>query len=304
MQKTHYNYRVILFFLLIFSLQNESYAQFTTNGTATQTSADCYQLTTNITTQIGSIYNTTPVDFNADFTVSGLMNFGANDANGADGFAFILTTSTTALGGSGEGVGYQGITASLTIEFDTWQNNNLNDPAQDHIAITSLGMPTHIGPTALAAPVTLPNLEDGQDHCFSITWSAATQTLSGTIDGFTVSYTGNIPLIIFNNAPNIYYGFTSSTGGATNIHSICFSESVLVPMQDQQICQGESAQLQADLNGSAYSWSPDPTLSSFNISNPTATPRHFKRVYRYRCSRICLAREVSSMIEKSNDLRG
>ncbi len=273
MQQTHYNYRNLLILLLLFfSLQNSSFAQFATNGNAAQTSSDCYRITNNTTTQIGSIYNTTPVDFSSDFTVGGIMNFGSNDANGADGFTFILTTSTTALGGSGENMGYGGIFASLTIEFDTWQNTNLNDPAQDHIAITSLGMPNHSGISSLAAPVTVPNLENGEDHCFTITWSAATQTLSATIAGATVSYTGNIPLIFFSNAPNIYYGFTSSTGGATNEHNICFEEPIFTPMQDQEICQGESVELQADPNGNSYTWTPNPTLSSFNISNPTATP--------------------------------
>ncbi|MGK0366120.1 MAG: hypothetical protein ACI85O_003191, partial [Saprospiraceae bacterium] len=266
------NYKILFFFFLfLLSLQNETYAQFTTNGSASQTNSDCYRLTANTTSQQGSIYNPTPVDFSTDFAVSGIMNFGNNDG-GADGMTFILTNSTTALGTGGGDIGYGGILVSVVIEFDTWQNADKGDPVQDHIGITSAGQSTHTGITSLSPAVPLSNLENGQDHCFTITWTAATQTLSATINGGTVSYTGNIPALFFNSIPDVYYGFTSSTGGAFNEHNICFTEPVLVPMQDQQICQGESVELQADPNGNSYSWTPNSTLSSFNTSNPTATP--------------------------------
>jgi len=205
MQTTHYIYRlVLLFIILIFFCQNKSLAQFTTNGSATQISSDCYRMTPNTTTQQGSIYNTTPVDFSADFVVSGVMSFGNNDG-GADGMSFILTNTTTALGSGGGDIGYGGILTSVVIEFDTWQNTDKNDPVQDHMGITSAGQSTHSGITALSAPVTVSNLENGQDHCFTISWTAATQTLSASINGGTISYTGNIPALFFNNIPNVYY---------------------------------------------------------------------------------------------------
>jgi len=165
MKNTHYNYRFLLLSFIIFSLfQNESFAQFTTNGSATQIGTDCYQMTQNTIFQEASIFNTTPVDFNADFTVGGTMNFGTNDGNGADGMAFILTGSTSATGAGGGDIGYGGIITSVVIEFDTWQNTDKNDPFQDHMGINSAGQSDHALITSLAPAVPLPNLEDGQDH--------------------------------------------------------------------------------------------------------------------------------------------
>jgi hypothetical protein len=43
-------------------------------------------------------------------------------------------------------------------------------------------------------------------------------------------------------------------------------------MDDISVCPGQSVPLQADPNGQAWQWAPNPTLSPQNIANPTATP--------------------------------
>ncbi|NYC32247.1 hypothetical protein B0H42_004878 [Clostridium saccharobutylicum] len=45
-------------------------------------------------------------------------------APGADGIVFVINNNTNGLGTEGAGIGYQGITNSIGIEFDTYDNGN------------------------------------------------------------------------------------------------------------------------------------------------------------------------------------
>jgi MYXO-CTERM domain-containing protein len=60
---------------------------------------------------------------------------------GGDGFAFVIQgQGNGALGGAGGYIGYEGITNSLAIEFDTFQNNSFGDINSNHVAIMSRGV--------------------------------------------------------------------------------------------------------------------------------------------------------------------
>src|SRR5690606_25903182 len=146
------------------------------------------------------------------------------------------------------------------------------DPTPDHMAVISNGSTDHNAPTSLAGPVNLPNIEDCEEHCFVVAWDPVTQTLAAALDDEVITYTGNIVNTIFGGNPNVYYGFTASTGGLSNIHRICFGPPDLQPMADVTLCEGESVDLQADEQGIAWTWTPDPSLSALNVSDPTATP--------------------------------
>ena len=245
---------------------------FVTNGSASNSGGGCYQLTPDQPTQAGTIFSATPINLNQPFTLSARFNFGCKDANGADGIVFVFATTNTALGAGGGALGYQGITPSIAIEVDDYQNGNYGDPAEDHMAVISMGSVDHAAPSNLSGPVTIPNVEDCNDHCFSVSWSPSTQTLSGVLDGNFVSYTGNIIANIFGGNANVYYGFSSATGSLSNLHVVCVGPPQLIPMADVSICPGQSVQLQADPNGEQWFWSPNPSLSSFTVSDPTATP--------------------------------
>ena len=59
---------------------------------------------------------------------------------GADGFAFVVQNhDLDALGLAGGGIGYQGISNSLAVEFDTFGNPENDDPDSSHVAVHSLG---------------------------------------------------------------------------------------------------------------------------------------------------------------------
>ena len=244
---------------------------FVTNGSASNLGGGCYQLTPNTGGQAGSIFSTTPIDLTQPFAIDVRMYFGDKDANGADGIVFIFATSNTALGVGGGGLGYQNITPSIAIEYDDYQNG-WGDPAADHMAVISNGNLDHNAPTNLVGPIVLANIEDDEEHCFSMLWDPVTFTLAATLDGDAIFYTGDIVNSIFAGNPVVYYGFSSGTGSLSNFHRVCFGPPMVDPMPDVTVCEGESVDLQADENGIAWSWDPDPTLSPWNVSDPTATP--------------------------------
>ncbi len=234
-------------------------------------SGNCYTLTPDQGGLAGSVFSANPVNLTQPFSLSIVMNFGCKNSNGADRIVFIFATTNTALGGVGGGIGYMGITPSIAIEYDDYQNG-WGDPAEDHSAVISNGSVDHTQSTNLVGPIVLPEIEDCMDHCFSVDWDPVTQTLTGTLDDNVITYTGDIISGIFSGNPSVYYGFSAGTGSLSNLHVICIGPPVLVPMEDVTICEGESTQLDADENGIAWQWAHDPTLSATNIQNPLATP--------------------------------
>ncbi len=245
---------------------------FVTNGSATNQGGGCYQLTPDAGGQSGSIFSTAPINLTQPFTLDARLYFGNKDGNGADGIVFIFATTNTALGVGGGGIGYQGITPSIALEYDDYFNSGFNDPTADHMAIMANGSVTHSPPNNLAGPINLPNIEDGEEHCFSFLWDPVTLTYGASLDGQTIFYNGDIVANFFAGNPIVYFGFSSGTGSLSNIHRVCIGGPQLEPMDDVTICSGESITLQADENGVAWSWDPDPTLSPWNVSDPTATP--------------------------------
>jgi gliding motility-associated-like protein len=201
-----------------------SFSQYILNGAATQNSCNCYTLTTASFTQAGSVWNANKINLNNSFDFSFNVFLGCQDINGADGIVFMLQPISTSIGSTGEGMGFSGITPSIGISLDTWQNINLNDPAYDHISIQANGNPAH--GTDLAGPVqasnAVDNIEDCQWHIFRITWEPATQWLRAYFDGqLRVETQVNIIATIFNNDPNVFWGFTAATGGANNLQQFC-----------------------------------------------------------------------------------
>ena len=91
---------------------------------------------------------------------------GCIDSTGADGIAFVLQPISTNVGDIGEGLGFEGVSPSVGISLDTWQNLRRNDPSYDHISIQLNGVVTH--GSDLAGPVpasaTSDNIEDCQWH--------------------------------------------------------------------------------------------------------------------------------------------
>lgn len=65
-----------------------------------------------------------------------------NDGPGADGITFVVQDQANNVGGSGGGIGYAGITPSLGVEFDTWNNTDGygDDNNGNHVATNTDGV--------------------------------------------------------------------------------------------------------------------------------------------------------------------
>jgi len=214
------------FFLLLFaaSISPSSFCQYILNGSATQNNCNCYTLTQAIYTQSGSVWNSNKINLNNSFDFHFNVYLGCQDVNGADGIVFILQPIGTSVGTTGEGMGFEGISPSVGVSLDTWQNFNRNDPAYDHISIQLNGNVTHGSDLAgpIQASATSDNIEDCAWHVFRITWDASTKTLTTYFDGqFRLQAQYDLVATVFNNDPMVYWGFSAATGGANNLQQFC-----------------------------------------------------------------------------------
>ncbi len=265
--------------ILIFSTINlQGQTPFFLNGNAIATNDTCYQLTSDINWQVGSIWNGEKVNLNESFLVAVNLFLGCKDFDGADGIVFGLQPISTSIGTAGGDLGFGDVEPSLGVEFDTYQNVDYDDPVFDHIAIVRDGILQHNNPVGnLAGPVQAnandPNIEDCEYHYMEVVWDAEMQTLSVYLDcELRLSYTADIVNEIFDGDPLVYWGFTSATGGSNNIHEICFSYTTFLnELEDQTMCPGTEIQLEAT-GGISYQWSPAEGLSDPNIANPIASP--------------------------------
>ena len=268
----------IFFFFIIFSTLAQN--DFQLNGAATSIGTDCFELTPEQTNKYGSIWYKQKIDLKADFNINANMYFGTKDAAGADGIVFAFQGVCTNAGSTGQGLGIAGITPSLFVEFDTYQNTGTtNDPVYDHIAIFRDGVNNHGAAqnlsTTVQASATATNIEDGLYHNVKISWIAASKTLAVYFDNvLRTSYTGDVVSTIFGGNQFVYYGFTAATGGSNNFQRVCL---VNPPKQNNAvICNGSSTELSVLGAGTGtYSWSPSTGLNQTTgatvTANPTAT---------------------------------
>ncbi len=269
---------IFLFTIGLFS--NGLNAQYTLNGSASALGGDCYRLTQQgFTFQNGSVWYTDPVDLSQNFEAQFLMNFGTIDLLGADGMVFVFhQQGPNALGDNGFGMGYQGFVPSLGIEFDTFENGNLNDPFYDHIAVHRDGNVNHGFASNLAGPVAADNfdinIEDGEDHIVTVKWIAGPKILQIYFDcELRIGLNYDIVQNIFSGNSIVTWGFTGATGGESNNQTVCLTEDILGLSQDYEICQGESVELAVSGDDAGnFAWSPATGLSSTNTAATTATP--------------------------------
>lgn len=194
------------------------------NGSATQNSCNCYTLTTASANRSGSVWNVNKINLNNSFDFIFNVYLGCSDLNGADGIVFMLQPISTSVGTTGGGLGFEGVSPSVGVTLDTWQNLNNNDPDFDHIAIQTNGILTHGSDLAgpVSASATSPNIEDCQWHTLRVTWNAGTKTLQSFFDGvLRVQAQNDLVASVFSNNPDVFWGFSAATGGSYNLQQFC-----------------------------------------------------------------------------------
>jgi gliding motility-associated-like protein len=198
------------------------------NGSAFQETCNCYTLTPDQLWQSGSMWNINKISLNEPFDYKFNIYLGCYDGDGADGIAFVLQPISTSIGAEGGGLGYDGVSPSIGVLVDTWQNYEDNDPVYDHIAIHKNGIIDHSPLTDVAEPMPAlasgGNIEDCQWHTLRISWDPSTKQIKTQIDGIDrVQATIDMVADIFAGSPMVFWGFTAATGGAKNLQKVCTS---------------------------------------------------------------------------------
>ncbi len=212
---------------------------------ATTSDGAVLRVTPSAASQQGAMYGTTPVTLGSNATFSTSFQFRFTSPGGidpADGITFVLAASPSGLGSSGSGMGYSGVSNSVAIEFDTYNNygavsgepNNSN-----HIAIDTNGSLQNLGAASVYG-VTSCELSAGGSP--QTTYASAGCMANGDLWTATITYNGSLLnvsvldpakgttfLAISNYSINIasllgttnaYAGFTASTGGGQENHDI------------------------------------------------------------------------------------
>jgi hypothetical protein len=176
------------------------------NGSAAASGPDVV-LTPAQMQQAGSVFYSEPVNTNG---LSTSFNLSIGGGTGADGTSFVLLdpqTAPTSVGWRGGGLGFGGLPA-VAVSFLTHSEGGVNSGNWVGVATSTQGGT----PTFVASNTNIPNLRSGSPNAV-VGISGTTVTVS--IDGTQV-LTAQVPSL----KPTAIVGFTASTGGATDVHSI------------------------------------------------------------------------------------
>ncbi|SEG33044.1 hypothetical protein SAMN05421847_2055 [Halpernia humi] len=199
-------------------------SEYTLAGDATIDSGNI-RITRAVNDQYGTAWSNINYNLNNNISHSFKVYLGTNNANGADGMAYVIRGVGSASSGlTGRGLGYGGITPSVDLEFDTYQNADLgtNDPAADHLSLHHNGDYNSTGIIPGTSDVLLSNIEDGLWHDVTVNWDATTKNLRVTFDGIErYNITRDLVALDFGGNPNVIIGMTGSTGGFNNEQRFC-----------------------------------------------------------------------------------
>ena len=211
------------------------------------------------------------INLNIPFQIDAELNFGTNDATGADGMAFVLQQTSNTYAPTGANNQFAIIDPSFIVEIDTWNNTSNSDIIDDHIAILKDGSSNH-NINSLLNPISLGNIEDGLLYVYS-NWDPVTQIFTVDFDGAQViNFNYDIVQNIFNNNSAVYWGFTATTGGSFNNQSIRFTNNSFNAISDLVICETDTISINAPVTTDNYLWFPNVSIDDNTIFNPSFNP--------------------------------
>ena len=280
MKKSIFN----IFLLFAF---NYGFAQYVTHADASlNTSNDycnCITITPNEFFNSGSFWNQTPLDLSESFEIIVKPNFGCITASpdGGDGIAFVLQTNgiNQLPTGDGGNLGYNGITPSLVVQFDTYRDNPLlfpdnNDPGggffpyYDHVGLMKNGSCNHETAEDLSTVPFSPTFTDVEDcvlyndHQITFLWDVTSQNFQviycNDIEGCFNVVDQNIDISndIFSGNNFVNWGFTGSTGGAKNEQGLCVQYFDKQPkLKDTTVCFQDNLNIDLScMNNFSFEW--------------------------------------------------
>ena len=280
--KIKFSNKIITLWLVLSFFKIEINSQFQLNGDASVINCKCYQLTPDMGNKAGSVWNINLIDLNQPFDYNFTVNLGCNNTSqwaGADGMVFALQPLNTSIGSSGGQMGLGGVSPSLGIYIDTYQNTAHGDMLNDHISINLNGDVIHTSLNNIAGPYDLGEVENCIAEPLRITWDPVTTLLNVYYNNLLVlNYTGDIVNNVFNGNPMVFWGFTASTGGASNFHQFCIDVPDLIIDSSNVIIESEKCNQEngsitgVNISGgiSPFSWTWNNTnslsLDTFNLN--------------------------------------
>jgi hypothetical protein len=209
----------------------ESSANLQLNGDASIID-DALRLTLPERGSSGSFFTTNAIalgtgnEFSVFFQVriSGSGGIGDEDGQGADGLVFVIQTVSNSLGSSGGGIGIQGISPSVAIEIDTFENGEYNDTNGNHVGIDING-----NLESVVSVIEARRFNDGQiwnvwvdyaesDDLLEVRWALESSRPNEPM------LTYSIDLVDLLGQNQAFIGVTSATGSGWGNHEILFLE--------------------------------------------------------------------------------
>ena len=229
-------------------------------------------LTNNVTASSGGIFYTEPLDLSTCNQWHVDFEFRAWEGNGADGLAFCFLDVPPTGYVSGQGIGIPNTANGIKVVFDTYNNWGLANPC---LQIYS-GNGYAENPALSPGLVFLDNIGGSLNFIRSNNYNAAKITYNN--GNITLTINGTLYLTAFFPVSFAgYMGFTASTGGLKDKHSIK-NVSIFADLaesnagSDVTVCSGEPIQIGVPNNpDNTYSWDNGTSLNNPTISNPTAT---------------------------------
>jgi gliding motility-associated-like protein len=226
-------------------------------------------LTNAFNNQSGGIFYNTPINLSVCQKWTVEFEYRIWGGSAADGLAFCFLSVPPTGFVSGGGVGIPGTANGLKVVLDTW--NNCGGPNPE------LQIYSGIGYNECAAGIVK---VDNSSGTLNFIRSNSYQPAKITYDnGLITLFINNIQYLTANFPVGFtgYMGFTASTGGATDQHSL---RNVIIYTDQAQsnagvdvtTCSNIPVSIGATPNAAnIYSWTPSVGLSSANAANPTVT---------------------------------
>ncbi len=245
-----------------------SVADLTINGDASQVGNEL-QLTPASGNREGSVFYDQAISLSADASFRSAFSFRiTGGSGGADGFTFTIQNDAqgaAAIGGSGGSLGYEGISNSVAVEFDTHQNPF--DVSDNHVSIIN-------GSVTSSLKTLEPNfdLNDGSVYYAWVDYNGTSDVLAVYLSDSAakptialLKATVDLETVVGGSA---YFGFTAGTGGENNDHRLLsWQLDQQVPPQDPPTQEGDTVVAVEVIAGSeglsqptAVEWLPDGTM--------------------------------------------
>lgn len=205
------------------------------NGNAAQ-SGSALRLTPATTGQSGSAFSTSTISLASDASFSSAFKFRITnsggicdeDSCGADGLVFTVQTVSSTVGGSGGGIGYQGLLKSVGIEFDTWNNGWWDNNNGNHVGVDINGNIDSVVQTNLSTGAgNVDRMNNGAIWSAWVDYNGATDSLEVRLaqgdnaarpTSALLSYAVDLTTVLLTT--DAFVGFTSGTGSAYGNHDI------------------------------------------------------------------------------------